>query len=68
MLLDASACVRREKEALFSTGDLLRALRFETWSQALRAGTFYDFMHGPAQDAKCEKPAPSLPSILFNAA
>jgi hypothetical protein len=59
---------RRDPNELFSTGDLLRALRLETWSHALRPGTFYDFMNTKASLSKCEKPSPCLASVLFHAA
>lgn len=59
---------RRDPNQLFSTGDLLRALRLETWSHALRPGTFYDFMNTKASLSKCEKPSPCLASVLFHAA
>ena len=58
----------REGTQLFSTGELLRALRFETWSRALRPDTFYDFVTHSKSSTKPEKLSPSLPSALFNAA
>lgn len=58
----------REAKELFSTGELLRTLRFETWSRALRPATFYDFMTQSQSSTKSEKLSPSLPSTLFNAA
>ena len=56
------------EEALPSTGDLLRTLRFELWSRALRPDTFYDFVTGHTPDAKSKKLSPSLPGALFKAA
>jgi DDE superfamily endonuclease len=58
----------RPPTQLFSTGDLLRALRFETWSRALRPDSFYHFMTHSKSSTKPEKLSPSLPSALFNAA
>jgi DDE superfamily endonuclease len=54
--------------ALPSTGELLRTLRFEMWSGALRPGTFDDFVSPPAPPTKSQKPAPNLPSALFHTA
>jgi hypothetical protein len=59
---------RRDQGALFCTGDLLRTLRFETWQTALRPGSFYHFVNASDSNSKCQKPEPSLPGILFNAA
>lgn len=55
----------RAAATLPSTGDLLRTLRFEVWSGALRPASFYDFVTGSPPDAKWEKPSPSLPGALF---
>ena len=51
-----------------STGDLLRSLRFELWSRALRPDTFYHFVTGSHPSSKSQKPSPSLPGALFKAA
>lgn len=56
------------REKLPSTGDLLRSLRFELWSGALRPDTFYHFVTQTAASTKSQKPSPSLPGALFNAA
>lgn len=65
---------RRETEgdALPSTGDLLRRLRYETWAGALRPGSLYHFVTSGRPDKTGEKPPPkpplSLPGMLFAAA
>ena len=51
-----------------STGDLLRALRFETWAGSLRPGTFSRFVSGTPPAASEPKPPPDLPAALFAAA
>ncbi len=56
------------EKALPSTGDLLRSLRFELWSRALRPDTFYHFVTQTSPGTKSLKPSPSLPGALFNAA
>jgi hypothetical protein len=56
------------ENSLPSTGDLLRCLRFELWSRALRPDTFYHFMSPHSTHTKLPKPSPSLPGALFNAA
>lgn len=58
----------RSHGTLPSTGDLLRQLRYETWSGALRPSSFYHFVHPPDADTTGEKPSPSLPSALFSTA
>jgi hypothetical protein len=58
----------RADTPLPSTGELLRTLRFETWSGALRPGSFYDFVTRTPATAKSQKPEPSLPGALFAAA
>jgi hypothetical protein len=58
----------RDGTPLPSTGDLLRTLRFEHWSRALRPGTFYDFVTTHPSSAKPQKLEPSLPGALFAAA
>jgi len=57
-----------EEDRLFSTGDLLRTLRFEFWSGALRPSTFFHFVTDPQPETKWQKPGPSLPGALFAAA
>jgi hypothetical protein len=57
-----------QEHPLPSTGDLLRTLRFEIWSAALRPASFYDFVTASPTNTKLQKPAPSLPSMLFAAA
>jgi hypothetical protein len=59
---------RRAHPRLCSTGDLLRTLRFECWSGALRPSTFYDFVTAAPGDANGKKLSPSLPGALFAAA
>jgi hypothetical protein len=54
--------------SLPSTGDLLRLLRYETWTGALRPETFYHFAAKAPPDTNARKPSPSLPDILFDAA
>jgi hypothetical protein len=51
-----------------STGDLLRILRYETWSGSLRPGTLYRFATRIEPDAKCEKLEMDLAAQLFHAA
>jgi hypothetical protein len=53
---------------LCSTGDLLRTLRFEFWSGALRPSTFYDFLTATPADSNGKKLSPNLPGALFAAA
>jgi hypothetical protein len=57
-----------QEHPLPSTGDLLRTLRFEIWSAALRPGSFYDFVTASPTNTKSQKPGPSLPGALFAAA
>ena len=60
-----------EKDPLFCTGDLLRALRLEAWGRALRPGSFSHFVAERPAHTKGQKPSaafPSLPSTLFNSA
>jgi hypothetical protein len=65
---------RRETEgdALPTTGDLLRRLRYETWAGALRPGSLYHFVTDGRPDKTRQKPPPkpplSLPGMLFAAA
>lgn len=58
----------RDPQALPSTGDLLRTLRYEMWARALRPGSFYHFAHRQHPDAKCPKPSPNLPGALLDVA
>ena len=51
-----------------ATGDLLRTLRTEIWSQAIRPATFYHFATHQPVDRKSQKPTPSLPGALLAAA
>lgn len=51
-----------------STGELLRLLRIERWAGAIRPSSFYHFATHSPPDMNAEKPEPSLPSILFDAA
>jgi hypothetical protein len=50
------------------TGELLRALRCELWAPQLSPESFSHFMSSPPVDANAQKPAPSLPHLLFVAA
>jgi hypothetical protein len=65
---------RREPQsnALPSTGDLLRLLRYETWAGALRPGSLYHFATSAKPDKTRQKPPlkppMSLPAMLFAAA
>jgi hypothetical protein len=54
--------------ALPSCGDLLRTLRAEIWSRALRPESLYHFANTTPPDTKSQKPSPNLPSLLFCAA
>lgn len=56
---------RREPDRLPSTGELLRTLRFETWSGALRPMSFCDFVRARAANSKAQRREPSLPGALF---
>lgn len=51
-----------------STEELLRLLRIELWAGAIRPGSFFDFVTHSPPDMNAEKPTPSLPSMLFDAA
>ena len=53
---------------VLSTGDLLRTVRTEIWSRAIRPATFYHFATNQPVDRKSQKPAPSLPGTLLAAA
>lgn len=57
-----------DPQALPSTGDLLRTLRYEMWGQALRPGSFYHFTHRQQPDTKSPKPSPNLPGALLDVA
>lgn len=59
---------RSNAAALPTTGQLIRQLRYEVWATALRPETFSHFVNTSRQSAKRQKPAPSLPSVLFCAA
>jgi hypothetical protein len=50
------------------TGELLRALRHELWASQLSPETFSHFTSPASADAITQKPAPSLPHVLFAAA
>jgi hypothetical protein len=54
--------------SLPSTGELLRCLRFEFWSDALRPSTLYHFMSNSPELPMSDKLNPSLPGTLFSAA
>ena len=54
--------------ALPSTGDLLRTLRYESWSHSIRPASFYHFMHPPSPNTKSHLSTPSLPGALLYAA
>lgn len=58
---------RREpaERTLPSTGELLRLLRSEYWSEALRPSHFYHFATKQPRDAKSEKFIPDLPAVAF---
>jgi len=56
-----------EEQAPPTTGELLRLLRFEIWSGALRPSTFYAFVSAAPTATKSPKLAPSLPGALFAA-
>lgn len=51
-----------------STGELLRTLRSEIWSRALRPASLSHFVTNPSAHTKSQKPSPCLASILFCAA
>lgn len=51
-----------------STGELLRQLRYESWSGFLRPGTLRHFASRTATNASASKPGPDLPATLFAAA
>lgn len=51
-----------------STGDLLRALRSELWSEQLRPQSFSHFVSPAQPDANPQKPTPQLAEALFTAA
>lgn len=51
-----------------STGELLRQLRYESWSGALRPSSFYHFVHPNSDDTTRQKPSMCLPATLFAAA
>ena len=57
-----------QPRTLPATGDLLRTLRAEIWSRAIRPATFYHFATNPPVDMKSQKPSPSLPGALLAAA
>jgi hypothetical protein len=57
-----------DPQALPSTGDLLRTLRYEMWAHALRPGSFYHFTHRQQPDTKSPKPSPNLPGALLDVA
>ena len=54
--------------SLPSTGDLLRQLRFETWAKSLQAESLSQFVNPRQANTNAEKPAPSLPAMLFSTA
>lgn len=56
------------RDALPTTGELIRQLRCEVWGAALRPETFSHFVHASHAPSNAQKLAPSLPSTLFCAA
>ncbi len=58
----------RHDGTLPSTGELIRQMRYESWSGALRPSTFHHFVHPPSRPTSAQKLAPSLPAALFAAA
>jgi hypothetical protein len=57
-----------DENALPSTGQLLRLLRYESWAGAMRPGTLYHFVNQGPRDTKWQKPSPSLAATMFCAA
>jgi hypothetical protein len=51
-----------------STGDLLRALRYQIWGDQLQDSSFSAVVTGQQPDTKPKKPGPSLAGALFDAA
>lgn len=64
----AGARTQTYPDALPTTGELIRQLRYEAWAGALRPETFSHFMNATTTSKKSEKLAPSFPSTLFCAA
>lgn len=58
----------REKRALPSTGELLRSLRYQIWTDYLKDESFSEVVTDPPPDTKPEKLRPSLAGVLFDAA
>lgn len=58
----------KELSLLPSTGELLRTLRTEVWSRALRPASLAHFVTTPSALTKSQKPTPCLASMLFCAA
>lgn len=61
-------CKSREGKTLPSTGELLRTLRYESWSKIIREPTLCDFTTDQNQETKCNKPSEALESALSVAA
>ena len=54
--------------AVFTTGDLVRALRCELWSDQLDPESFSHFTSSAPADANAQKPEPSLSGAMLTAA
>lgn len=58
----------RPHAATPTTGDLVRALRCELWSEQLNPESFSHFVSPPPADANAQKPFTHLAEVLFTAA